>query len=122
MSTYKDFHHLPIWIQGYELLMRIYSTSESFPTHEQYALGSQIKRSANSIIANIAESHGRYSFQDKIRVLYIARGEITETRSHIAVAYGQHYIDESTFTDLNNRYTMLTKQLNLYINTLQRKS
>ena len=94
---------------------------ESFPTDERFALGNQIKRSANSIIANIAESHGRYAFKDKIRVLYIARGEIVETRSHLAVAYGQKYTDQSTFTDLNKRYTMLTQRLNLYINSLNNR-
>ncbi|HBB38297.1 MAG TPA: four helix bundle protein [Candidatus Magasanikbacteria bacterium] len=92
-----------------------------FPSDERYALSDQLKRSANAIIANIAESHGRYAYKDKVRVLYIARGEIVETRSHLAVAYGRDYIKQSTFTDLNRRYTMLTQSLNLYIKNLQSK-
>ncbi len=89
---YKDFHELDIWKNGYNILMEVYNVTEQFPHNELYAITSQLRRSSNSVIANIAESHGRYSFKDKIRVLYIARGEITEVRSHIAVAYGRRYI------------------------------
>ena len=79
---------------GYNLLMEIYMVSDLFPEVEKYALTSQMRRSSNSIIANIAESHGRFTYADKVRVLYIARGEITETRSHLSVAFGRKYIEK----------------------------
>ena len=116
--AYKEFYELSIWKDGYTLLMKVYSYTDTFPPEEKYALVSQIRRSANSIIANIAESHGRYAFKDKIRVLYIARGEIIETRSHLAVAYGRKYIDLQTFNNVNTRYTQLTIDLNKYIKSL----
>lgn len=116
---YTDFHELKIWQIGYDLLMRIYTLSESFPYVEQYAITSQIRRSGNSIIANIAEAHGRYSYQDKIRVLYIARGEIAETRSHLAVVLGRKYISTEVFIELNEKYASLARKLNSYINSIQ---
>lgn len=119
---YKDFHQLDIWREGFDLLMKIYNTTDTFPHEEKFALTSQIRRSANSIIANIAESHGRYHYADKVRVLYISRGELLETRSHLAVAYGQNYINKSMFIALNGKYEHLTKNLNLYIKNLQTKS
>lgn len=119
---YKDFHELGIWKEGYESLMKIYDLTELFPDTEKYSLTSQIRRSANSIIANIAESHGRYNYKDKIRVLYIARGEITETRSHLAVALGRKYITREQFIEMNKRYTQLAKNLNLYINSLNQNT
>ncbi|MFA4830930.1 MAG: four helix bundle protein [Patescibacteria group bacterium] len=118
---YKEFHELSIWREGYELLMKVYTLTEKFPSEEKYALASQTVRSGNSVIANIAESHGRFSYQDKIRVLYIARGEIMETRSHIAVALGRKYITQEEFLHLNNNYCQLTKDLNAYINSLRKK-
>ncbi len=117
---YKDFQELDIWKKGYELLMKVYDLSETFSRTETFALTAQIRRSSNSIIANIAEAHGRFSFQDKIRVLYIARGECLETRSHIAVAYGRKYITEKDFHFINIEYIQLTKELNLYIKSLQK--
>lgn len=115
---YTDFHELDIWRNGYDLLMLIYAITDEFPSDERFSLISQIRRSANSTIANIAESHGRYAFKDKIRVLYIARGEIVETRSHIAVAFGRKFIDGKTFQMLNSRYVQLTIDLNKYIKSL----
>src|SRR3989338_9286161 len=115
-NKYKDFHELPIWRNGYDALMKIYRITDYFPPEEKYSLTSQILRSANSVIANIAESHGRFSYNNKIRVLYIARGEICETRSHLAVAFGRKYIGSTTFSSLNDTYCQLAKDLNLYIN------
>ncbi len=119
-TTHKDFHQLDIWRNGYEALMKIYDVTATFPPDERYSITSQILRSANSTIANIAESHGRFSYNDKIRVLYIARGEICETRSHLAVALGRKYISKDRFITLNNIYCQLSKNLNLYINSLKR--
>ena len=118
-KIYKDFHELSIWRNGYNLLMQVYNISNTFPQWEKYALVSQIVRSASSVIANIAESHGRFHFADKVRVLYIARGEILETRSHLAVAFGQKYINKEKFVEINNGYCELTKNLNSYINSLK---
>ena len=84
----KAFYELRIWQKGYELLMEIYRITSTFPKKEQYGLTSQLRNSANSVIANIAEGHGRYYFADKVRVLYTARGEVEETRSHLRVALG----------------------------------
>lgn len=116
---YKDFYELDVWKEGYNLIMKVYSITELFPHTEQYAITSQIRRSGNSVIANIAEAYGRYSYQDKVRVLYIARGEIAETRSHLAVALGRKYISKETFTKMNIQYTTLAKKLNSYIKSIQ---
>lgn len=119
----KEFYELPIWRAGYELLMKVYNKVGGFPSIEKYALSDQLTRAANSVIANIAESHGRYYFADKIRVLYIVRGEISEVRSHLAVACGQGYISKDEFTRFNRSYCQLAKDLNSYINSLNlRKS
>lgn len=59
---YKDFHELDIWRDGFNLLMKVYTLTDKFPGEEKYSLTSQTRRSANSIIANIAESHGRFSY------------------------------------------------------------
>ena len=118
---YKDFNDLDIWKDAYDFLMRIYKISYNFPSEEKFSLTSQIRRSANSVVANIAESHGRFNFADKVRVLYISRGEVAETRSHVAVAYGLGYISKKEFEYFNKDYKRLAKKINLYINSLNKK-
>lgn len=73
--------------------------------------------------ANIAESHGRFHFADKVRVLYIARGEIEEIQSHLMVSESRGLIHEEQAKDLINKYENLKMKLNKYISTLmERKS
>ena len=59
---------------------------------------------------------------DKIRVLYISRGEITETQSHLRVAFGREYITKEEFDYLNNEYQGLIVGVNKYINSINLKS
>ena len=100
--------------------MKIYEITSCYPVEEKYGLISDTKRSANSVIASIAESHGRYYFADKVRVLYIARGEIEETRSHLKVAQGRRYIERKVFEELDQEYEKLSMSVSKYIQSLSK--
>jgi four helix bundle protein len=116
----KGFRELKIWQKGYALLMEIYRITATFPPEEKYGLSSQMRNSGNSVIANIAEAHGRYYYADKTRILYISRGECEETRSHLNVALGLKYINKQTFDYLDQEYEELTKGINGYIRSLKK--
>ncbi|MDD4995480.1 MAG: four helix bundle protein [Patescibacteria group bacterium] len=115
------FSDLEIWKIGFKSLSEIYALIKNFPKFEQFALASQSIRSANSIIANIAEAHGRYFFNDKIRILYIARAEAEEVQSHLMVACSQEYISKEIANQLIERYEVLIKKINSYISYLSQK-
>ena len=55
-------------------------------------LGWQIEEAAASIMSNIAEAHGRYSFEDKRRILDIAMGSCKEVQSRLYAALDRRYI------------------------------
>ena len=42
-------------------------------------IGKQLVRAADSISANLSEAYGRYSFADRKRFAYYARGSLCET-------------------------------------------
>ena len=115
-----EFYELNIWKKGYELLLEVYQLTATYPKEEKYNLISQSRSSANSIIAQIAEACGRYSFADKIRVLYQSRGESEETRSHLRVAYGLKYINKEMFEHLDSEYRGLGAGINSYIKSLSK--
>ncbi len=117
----NSFRDLKIWQKGYELLLKIYEITSKYPSEENYGLIPDTRRSANSIIANISESHGRYFFKDKIRVLYISRGEIEELRSHLSVALGRRYLTKEGFEFLDKEYEGLGVGLNFYIRELEKQ-
>ena len=116
----EGFDNLNIWKKGYKLLIEIYRITATFPKEEKYGLASQMRDSANSVISNIAEAHGRYYFADKARVLYTSRGECEETRSHLRVALGLKYIDRKVFAYLDKEYEGLSKGISSYIRSLKK--
>ncbi len=114
----QSFSQLEIWKNGYKLVIKVYRVTEKFPSSERFGLFDQLRRSANAIIANIAESQGRYSYNDKIRVLYHSRGEIFETRSHLKVAEGLGFLPTEEFKKLDTAYEGLLIGINSYIKYL----
>lgn len=116
----QSYNHLDIWQNGFALILTVYRVTQDFPESERYGLTGQLRRSANSIIANIAESQGRYSYSDRIRVLYVSRGEVFETRSHLKVAHGLGYIPEEEFKKLDHDYEGFLIGLNIYIKHLSK--
>ncbi|OGH73890.1 MAG: hypothetical protein A3C90_03340 [Candidatus Magasanikbacteria bacterium RIFCSPHIGHO2_02_FULL_51_14] len=122
MSTkYSKFYQTEIWKEAYELQKEVFAMTQTFPKHERYGLGSQLDNSSNSVCANIAEEHGRYYFADKVRVLYIVRGEIEETQSHLIVAQSRGYATKEKSTELVHRYEKLAIRINGRIGDFSRK-
>ena len=115
------FYDLKIWQEAHNLFLDIYRVTVDYPPEEKYCLVKDTRRSANSVCANIAEAHGRYFYADKIRVLYIARGEVEETQSHLINGKSLGYLSEEKFKKLNDRYENLNSSINQYINSLRSK-
>ncbi len=118
MVEYKKFYQMDLWKEAFELQKQVFEITKDFPNKEEYGLTSQLNRSTNSVLANLAESHGRYYFLDKIRVLYIVRGELEETQSHIIVAKSRNYILREKQVELVNKYEGVKMKVNKYINNL----
>ena len=69
---------LIVWQKGMDLSVDVYRLTKSFPPDELYSLVSQLRRSASSIPANIAEGRGRYSEKDFAHFVSVARGSVME--------------------------------------------
>jgi four helix bundle protein len=90
------------------------------PDDEKWNLVSQLKRAVQSIPANIAEGHGRFHYLDNVRFCYIARGSLTETQSHMALANELNYLPDEIYKRMTLSAETLGKQLNSYIAYLKR--
>ena len=73
--SYRD---LKVWQQAMALAEEAYRLTLALPTHETYGLRSQIRRSAVSVPANIAEGYGRDSTGSYVHFLKTARGSLRE--------------------------------------------
>ena len=90
------------------------------PSEEKYALSQQMRRSSQSIPANIAEGHGRFYFQDNVRFCYIARGSLEETLSHIVYANKVDYLPDALYKKLVVDGENLNRLINGYIGFLKK--
>lgn len=61
MGTYRD---LLAFQKAYDLAMKIFVISKTFPKEEIYSLTNQIRRSSRSVCANLVESYRRRRYKD----------------------------------------------------------
>ena len=66
VNSYGD---LRVWQDAMRLAESCYRLTRSFPKEELFGLSSQVRRSASSIAANIAEGHGREHTRSFVQLL-----------------------------------------------------
>ncbi len=91
----KSYRDLTVWQKSMDLVVSCYHESSRFPDSERYGLTSQLRRSASSVPANIAEGWGRGSSKEYLRFLSIAYGSLVELETHIQIAARLEYMDET---------------------------
>ena len=81
-------------------MKEVYKYSVSFPKNELYGLTSQLRRSAVSVPANIAEGFKKRGKADKHRFLNIAQGSLEETRYYLILAKDLGFGDSGEIMNL----------------------
>ncbi len=79
---------------------------------QKETIGKQIARSADSISANLSESFGRYSYADRKRFIYYARGSLCETINWLEKSIARGLIDLQTGQEIKEKLTALSFQIN----------
>ena len=117
-----SFEDLDVFKRAYRISLDIHRVSLSFPKHEQFALGDQIRRASKSICANIAEGSGRQrgSSVEFRRFLVIAMGSADEMRMWARYCFDLGYIDGTKWKEWSNEYQEIAKMLQGFISSLGR--
>ena len=118
INSYQD---LRVWQDGMALAEVCYRLVGSFPREELFAM-SQIKRSASSIPANIAEGHGRENTQSFIQYLRIANGSLKELETHLLLSERVGLLDRQRIETPMEQCAALGKMLRSLIRSLQQKA
>lgn len=82
----RSFQDLLVWRKAHDLVLAVYTLTAAFPKPETYGLSLQIRRSAVSVPANIAEGFRRRSRTEKARFLNMAESSLEETRYFLILA------------------------------------
>ncbi|WJR69616.1 four helix bundle protein [Neorhizobium sp. CSC1952] len=83
MNSYQD---LVVWQRSMDLAVACYELTKDFPKEEIYGLVSQIRRSAASVAANIAEGYERDATGAYVQHLKIAQGSLKELETHLILS------------------------------------
>jgi four helix bundle protein len=98
MQNYKD---LKVWEKAHSFTLKVYEATKSFPKEELYSLTNQLRRSASSIPANIAEGSGKNSQLEFGHFLNIALGSANETEYYLILSKDLTYLNAEDFDILS---------------------
>jgi four helix bundle protein len=118
INSYRD---LRVWQESMELAQGCYRLTRAFPREETFGLSSQIRRSAASVPANIAEGYGLENTRMFIRQLRVAQGSLKELETHLLLAERVGVTAIGTTERLLAKCESVGKMLRLLIRSLQKK-
>ncbi|KKS82840.1 MAG: 23S ribosomal protein [Candidatus Wolfebacteria bacterium GW2011_GWC1_43_10] len=100
-----------IYNDAKELFSLIIKIVNKLPKQYRFELGSQIIRSAFSILLNIAEGSGKTSDKELNRFIDIALGSIYETLAGLDVFKYNGFITEEEFIKLADKLSSISNRL-----------
>ena|SRR3989338_6069667 len=92
-----------VYKEGHAFVLLVYKITNTFPTHEQYGITSQLRRAAISITANIVEGSGKESDKDFYRYLTIAKGSLVECSYHLELSRDLRYLTQEEYLRLETQ-------------------
>ena len=116
----QRFEDLKSWQEARMLAQIVYRLTER-DSFRARGLAWQLQDAAGSCMGNIAEAHGRYSFEDKRRFLDISLGSCKELQSHLYIALDQGYIVQREFDEAYRQADLAGRLINGSLNNLDRQ-
>jgi four helix bundle protein len=116
MQNYKE---LKVWQKAHTFVLKVYNITKGFPKEEMYSLTNQIRRSASSIPANIAEGAGKKTQLDFAHFLNISLGSANETEYFLLLAKDLDYLPEDNYLELNDNVNEVKAMLISLINKVR---
>jgi four helix bundle protein len=100
VAAMKNFRDLQVWHKAHSLTLESYRITNTFPKQEMYGLTSQIRRSASSVAANIAEGCGKRGNGEFYRFLNMALGSASELEYHFLLARDLDFVSRENYKHL----------------------
>ena len=113
MSNFaKSAKELEVYQLAYELGMKIFELSKTFPAEERYALTGQIRRSSRSVGMNLREAWAKRRYEAHfVSKLTDCDGENQETDTSLDFAHACGYISTETHTALSEILSLVGRKL-----------
>ena len=118
IDRFEDLHG---WQEARKLVRLIYSLTKKPGFDKDYKLREQSQAAAVSSMGNIAEAHGRFSFEEKRKFYEVSHGSVEELQSHLYVALDQAYISKEEFQEDSDCAGVVGKLVKGSIDNLNRQ-
>lgn len=112
------FEDLDCWQEARKIVNRVYSVTRVEGFKKDYSLIDQVKRAANSVMANTAEGFSRKGNKEFAQFLFVAKSSAAELQSHLYIALDQKYISKVEFDSLYDHLDKVQRQISNLIKYL----
>ena len=115
MGRAQSYRDLEVYQLAHRLAIEVHQASMLLPKFELYQAGSQLRRAAKSVSANIVEGFGRRRYKaDFIRFLTYAHASCSETIEHLEILIETHSLFNDQGQSLLKEYDLLGRKLNRF--------
>lgn len=116
------YHKLAAWQRADDLFIDVHRlTLQLFPREEKYELGSQLRRCAYSVPANLVEGTTREHGRDRLKFFNIASSSLSEVGYGLHAARRLGYISDELYCELELRVRQVAAPLNGLIRRERKK-
>lgn len=109
MASFERFEDIKAWQKALDVTLRLYRLTGRNEFAKDFGLRDQIRRASVSMMANIAEGHGRRTNTEFANFPNLARGSAAEVQSHLHIAVGLEYISAVDFRDIYSEVEQISK-------------
>jgi len=106
---------LEITSKSGEIAEKIWNEVSLWKYFEKETVGKQLVRAADSISANLSEAEGRYSYADRKRFVYYARGSLFETINWIQKSVNRKLIESGKGELMISELETLSHRINTFL-------
>jgi len=115
----KTFESLRVWHDARRLCTHVYALVRSKHFGRDLGLADQLRRSAVSVMSNIAEGFERGGRAEFARFLIIAKGSLAELRSQLYVAEDAAYASAALASELRQQSVILSRRIDALVNRIR---
>ena len=114
----SDYRSLRVWQRAHVLTLDVYKTTSTFPSSERYGLTDQLRRSAASVPANLAEGVGRNTQPELARFCRISMGSLNELEYHLLLSHDLGLLASADHEALAGEVSQVRRMLAKFVQTL----
>ena len=108
----QSFKDLQVYKRSYELSLKVYEQTKTYPREERYGITSQIQRASISIPLNLAEGYGKHESATEFkRYIRMALGSANEMEVLLSLSRDLGYMQAEASEEMIKQYTEIGKML-----------